>query len=66
MTGTTRRDSLHECVGLAGMLILMFAANVYAATERRAPTAPHTSLWPRAAVHLVILTAAVFVAVSSQ
>lgn len=50
---------------LAVLLTLMFPANVYAATGQRAPTAPHTSLWPRTAMQIVFLGAALFVALSS-
>lgn len=50
---------------LAVLLTLMYPANVYAAAERRSPTAPHTSLWPRTAMQIVFVAAALFVALSS-
>ena len=50
---------------LAGLLILLYPANVYAAAERRSPTAPHTSLWPRTGIQIVFVATAVFVALST-
>lgn len=51
---------------LSILLVLMFPANIYAAAERRAPNAPHTSLWPRTAMQLIFLSATVFVALSPR
>ncbi|WP_168582724.1 DoxX family protein [Gephyromycinifex aptenodytis] len=47
---------------LAALLVAMFPANVYAATAKRSPTAPHTPLVPRTAIQGVFLLAAIIVA----
>jgi uncharacterized membrane protein len=48
-------------IGLGLLLVAMFPANIYAATEQRHPSAPHTPLVPRLAYQLIFLAACLIV-----